>query len=68
MRGCGFKSRRHIMDEHDVFHCLVVKKLYCLFEKTENKQKEAGVCQLKKTIYIRAAPGRDRTEQKVEIY
>ena len=44
LRGCGFESRRTILDGHDIFpHWSFVKKLYCLFEMTENKQKEAGI-------------------------
>ena len=36
----GFESRCRILDGHDIFH---IDLLYCLLEKTENKQKEAGV-------------------------
>ena len=38
-RGCGFKSWHRILDGHDIFHIDLLKKLYCLFEKTENKRK-----------------------------
>ena len=38
-KGCGFESRRRILDGHDIFHIHLLLKLYCLFEKTENKQK-----------------------------
>ena len=37
--GCGFKSRPHILDGHDIFHIDFLLKLDCLFEKTENKRK-----------------------------
>ena len=40
-RGRGFKSRHHILDGHDIFHIALLLKLYCLFENTTNKQKEA---------------------------
>ena len=40
----GFESRRHILDGHlDIFLIDLLSKLYCLFEKTENKWKEAKV-------------------------
>ena len=32
LRGCGFESRRRILDGYDIFS-------HCLFEKTENKRK-----------------------------
>ena len=35
--GRGFESWRHIQDGHDIFHIDLYQKLYCLFEKTENK-------------------------------
>ena len=35
--GCGFESQHQILDEHSSYHFVV--KLYCLFEKTENKLK-----------------------------
>ena len=35
----GFESRRRILDGHGIFHIHLLWKLYCLFEKTENKQK-----------------------------
>ena len=41
--GCGFESQRRILDGHDIFHIDLLLKLYCLFEKTKNKQREAGV-------------------------
>ena len=48
LKGCGFESQRHILDRHlDNFHIDLVQKLYCLFEKTKNKPKEAGVGPLK---------------------
>ena len=48
--GCGFKSRRHILDGH--FFTLICCKncIVCLFEKTKNKQKEAGVGPFTKKI------------------
>ena len=33
----GFESRRRVLDGRDIFHIDVLQKLYCLFEKTENK-------------------------------
>ena len=39
LSGRGFESWRHIL--MDIFSHLFVVKLYCLFEKTKNKQKEA---------------------------
>ena len=39
-KGRGFESRRRILDGHDIFHIHLLLKLYCLFEKTENKQKK----------------------------
>ena len=42
--GRGFESRLRILDGHEIFSNLICfKKLHCLFEKTENKQKEAGI-------------------------
>ena len=39
-KGHGFESRHHILDGHDIFFTLICcKKLYCLFEKIENKRK-----------------------------
>ena len=38
-RGCGFESRRCLLDGHDIFHIDLLYKLYCLFEKTRNKLK-----------------------------
>ena len=39
-KGRGFESQCHILDGHGIFsQWFVVKKLYCLFEKTENKRK-----------------------------
>ena len=35
--GCGFESQHQILDEHSSYHFVV--KLYCLFEKIENKLK-----------------------------
>ena len=43
LRGRGFESRCRFLDGHGIFSHGFVVKLYCLFEKTENKQKEAGV-------------------------
>ena len=37
LKGRGFESRHRILDGH--FSHIFVVKLYCLFEKTENKQK-----------------------------
>ena len=37
-KGCGFKSRHHIPDGHDIFTLICFKKCFCLFEKTENKR------------------------------
>ena len=37
--GCGFESQCHVLDGHDIFHVDLLLKLYCLFEKTENKWK-----------------------------
>ena len=43
-KGHGFESQCRILDLHlDVFHIDLLKKLYCLVEKTENKQKDAEV-------------------------
>ena len=36
-KGCEFKSRRHILDGHDIFHIDLFEKFYCLFVKTKNK-------------------------------
>ena len=36
-RGHVFKSQCLILDEHDIFHIDLLKKWYCLFEKTKNK-------------------------------
>ena len=41
-KGRGFKSQHCILDGH-FYTSICCKNLYCLFEKTENKQKEAGV-------------------------
>ena len=38
-RGHGFESWRHILNRHEIFHIDLLQKLYCLFEKTENKWK-----------------------------
>ena len=38
----GFKSRQRILDGH-FFTYICCKSLECLFEKTKNKRKEAGV-------------------------
>ena len=43
LRGRGFESRCRFLDGHGIFSHGFVVKLYCLFEKTENKQMEAGV-------------------------
>ena len=40
--GRGFESWRQILDGH-FFTYICYKNLYCLFEKTKNKRKEAGV-------------------------
>ena len=40
--GRGFESWRQILDGH-FFTNICYKNLYCLFEKTKNKRKEAGV-------------------------
>ena len=42
-RGRGFESWLCILHSHDLFHIDLLLKLYSLFEKTENKQKETGV-------------------------
>ena len=34
-RGCGFESKRHILDGHDIFHIDLLQVLYCLFEKDQ---------------------------------
>ena len=49
-RGCGFKSQHQVLDGY--FFTLICCKncIVCLFEKTENKQKEAGYGPFKKTI------------------
>ena len=48
-KGCRFKSRRRILDGHlDILHIDLMYKLYCLLEKTKNKQKEGGVGLFKK--------------------
>ena len=50
--GHGFKSRRHILDGHDIFTLICFKELYCLFEKTKNKWKRGRVGPfLKKLFY-----------------
>ena len=36
--GCGFESCRRILDGRDIIHIELLKKFYCLFEKTENIQ------------------------------
>ena len=39
-KGHVFESRCRILDGHlDIFHIDLLKKLYCLVEKTENKRK-----------------------------
>ena len=38
-KGRGFESRHRILDGHDIFSHWFAVKLYCLFEKTENKRK-----------------------------
>ena len=49
--GRRFKSQRSIMDVLDIFHIDLLQKLYCLFEKTENKQKRGtGLAHLKKKL------------------
>ena len=44
LRGRGFKSWHSILDGPVYYHIDLLLKLYCLFEKSENKQKEARVC------------------------
>ena len=46
------RSWVQILDGYDIFH---IDLLYCLFEKTVNKQKEAGVGPFKKRIYLTKA-------------
>ena len=41
-RGHGFESRHLKPDGHDILHIDLLFKLYCLFEKTENRQEEVG--------------------------
>ena len=48
-RGREFESQHWILNWH--FHINFGLKLCCLFEKIENKQKEAGVAHLKKYTY-----------------
>ena len=43
LRGRGFESRRCVLNGHDIFQIDLVEKLYCSFEKTNNKQKEVRV-------------------------
>ena len=43
-----FESWCRILDGNDSFHIDLLQNLYCLFEKTKNKLKEAGVGPLKK--------------------
>ena len=52
LRGRGFESRRRILNGHDIFHIDLLLKLYCLFEKAENKQKEAVIGPFKKTLDV----------------
>ena len=49
-RGFGFKSWHHILDGNDIFHIDLLVKLYCFFEKTKNKQKEARVGPFKELV------------------
>ena len=49
-KGRGFESRHHLLDGH-FFTLICCKKNYCLFEKTENKQKR-GWGFLKKSFII----------------
>ena len=41
-KGREFESQRRILDGHDIFYIALLLKLYCLFEKTENKQKRGA--------------------------
>ena len=52
LRGRGFESRRCILDGHDIFHIDVLKKMYCLFKKSENKQKRPELAHFKKTLNL----------------
>jgi len=48
-KGRGFESQHCILDGHlDILHIDLMYKLYCLLEKTKNKQKEGGVGLFKK--------------------
>ena len=40
-KGCGFESQDRMLDRH--FSHIFVIKIVMMFEKTENKQKKAGV-------------------------
>ena len=48
LKGCGFESQHHILDEHDIFCIDFCKKCIVCSKETENKQKEAGVGPFKK--------------------
>ena len=51
LKGCGFESQHHILDEHDIFCIDFCKKCIVCSKETENKQKEAGVGPFKKDAY-----------------
>ena len=51
LRGCGFESRRRILDGH-FFTLICCKNCIICLEKTESKQKEAGVGPLKNLLKV----------------
>ena len=50
-KGRAFKSWCHILDGHlDIFYIDLLYKLYCLYEKTKNKQQRGRVVPFKKKV------------------
>ena len=49
-KGRWFESRCRILDGHNIFSHIIVKELYCLFEKTKINEKEAEDGPFKKII------------------
>ena len=52
-KGHGFESRHQILDGH-FFKLICCKKLYCLFEKTENKRKRVRSWPIFKKLHLGA--------------
>ena len=51
LRGCGFKSRRHILDGHDIFNLVCCKNCIVCLRRSKINEKEDGVGQFKKSLF-----------------